>query len=1628
MEEILPDNQSSMEDIRPTDNDILNTNTIDSNLILELGDRVLIDSTLYGRVVGTIYYRDGLLIRILPDGITDRLYDFPRIYTDEDDKFIDDIGVSASYVLEKAKLDGFANQHSLFAGQVFETIGESGIVNKYFRVTEFNTDEDSINIVDENDDASTIIFGFVGIPIDHPYSIIRIRSPPEMPETDIDTLPDVRQEKDIPTTTPDLEPSAEDIIAPPQPKKPTIRIIGVVNVPKMEILHEAKVHEKVYPDSVQKVDALNDFINMLDPVAQKDKNALRAVRILVESLHYLKQAIVEKNLDGSVAGVRSTSVRTLAQLLQNYYVPLARPVLDTSIRLYAAPEDEDADISPVDTEEYYFVKFLKEFEEIQSESYIPPVSGSGDTTQHFWKLQQIFTERFMNPWRASSANPSPPVFKSIQDTDFFRGKLPNIETPDIKGYTAAEEFPVLGDLNFSILRALSATYRKEDGKKKIQIPADAATIRSFVLFPSKAGSTLGTTRSGSIACDSGRSTMPIKTMHMLLQKLGDIQDITTSDGILALGVSGNTLGNISIKDYIDGIRVIGTGMTDVTQILADLGMSDIEINSELFSALETQFKKEQHHIRNAIATLRNVYITTQSRPDISTTYNFINEPAILEKIIRTEPILVSDIDEYSRQNPELSKSDIALSAHLLKTYSIYFQTAAGQHPLYIAKERFRATRDIFLENLRISNQVRKNEREKGTAPVINRCEHVGKLRTIRGVRDDIQRYELLTKFLVQYQGKRDKNFIQCILCEKKLLCIHERLQIQAFLNPKEQSILNKEIILSFSGGQFSGHYICRNCGQPIEEVSYDTNIEYDDTGRPMMGRAILIDKDELAEETLTSAVSGPMAREDVKFATGAENTYYQIIRQIAERIGVFMEADGYRCIVANILMFMGKLPNKAMFDKIKARMKMEYETFINRNAICSAGVFLLIEVQTKIPDYIIRYPLEGCIASFNGVPLGADNDRRGLEYIACAIASIMSDTAPWNLSGFQKERQDKNRQTIVLNVMQSIVDNNSVKNDAAIQQNIVAKKKYLSEKFGVEVAEGRPAEYIPSSFLPRQAETIADTVSDVIVPEAIVPGAEGNIYLSKLWIRMANKVAAKTAVLFRDSPFSDTTCCSTNIISPETFWKNIDELPKLPGRVLIPNKRVPFGQVHFSTRPLTIFSPTIPENIVYRLFLSTCFRGPRIGYPHEPGLNNQCAWCGFQFPTHPATMSSDTEGKSALISQGVPVGKELFEQVLDKVHTIYAVQQYTIPTEVAHTTTISEFAEITPLPTTNWKETISTTINALSQIPTQSIENRSYIVSALGPLSEEVDRVESKAKERLSPSIKNILDIISGLNWTNLFQVLQAYFIIPFHRVISTFNSKSLFVPPELKLSGIHIEDVQKIIDMDTAVVNKLRDIFSQSTMTFARAKVQYFIHQLSAILPFKNRLRPQTLTGKSNTVEYIQRLIVYGPLSELIDPGFIPSDIDHIGLDRIVIDSSIRAIITLVSTSLEKYSREKISFSDAEVRNMIAVRNEKEKTNIIRSMDNMTDDERGIAVLTKQLGIGRWAVGGTSAIYAYDPDQYDREREERLGAGIIDFQGESGFGTNTAGRAVDTIGLYDFGAGGENDGYDHIQTMTDDA
>ncbi|NDG28061.1 MAG: hypothetical protein EB120_12925, partial [Proteobacteria bacterium] len=462
--------------------------------------------------------------------------------------------------------------------------------------------------------------------------------------------------------------------------------------------------------------------------------------------------------------------------------------------------------------------------------------------------------------------------------------------------------------------------------------------------------------------------------------------------------------------------------------------------------------------------------------------------------------------------------------------------------------------------------------QAGQVPEPNRCEHVAKLNTVRKIRDDQERFILLAKLLTKYQGLRSGNYIECSICNEHLMCVHERLAIQAFLNPRERDQIQKEIYLNFSGGQFQGKFICRNCGQPLSEIPYDQNIEFDDEGRPMMGRAVMDttggagpvgeDAERLLELALGAQI-GSVA--EISFADPIDDEIYKTVKEIADRLGVPLDQPGYKRTMESIKGIIGKLPSAAKYAEMKSKLDAarkartpDYAVYRAQNLVITTGAMLLVEIQTHIPDYVIRHSIVGCQASFEGYPIGAAENKLGVNYMACAIASIRKDQSPWRDTTFMKEKNQTALQTkIAINII-NLLDK-TLPTLPILSLALADKRKYIETITGRDPSK-RIRDEVGKNFLP----LLENITLEEAAAKAVVADAATEVQKVQAWIRSAHALARSTAVLMIGSPYLETTCCLSNISSPFYFFTQSQEkFPVLAPRALQPLTRNKFLQVHF---------------------------------------------------------------------------------------------------------------------------------------------------------------------------------------------------------------------------------------------------------------------------------------------------------------------------------------------------------------------------------------------------------------------------------------------------------------------------------
>lgn len=1606
----------------------------------ELGDRVLILGGRYDNLRGRVYYIDESLIRILPDGVSDRLVDLPIIETEEGYDLDPELKVESLYVLDKRAKPAFVTQIDAQVDQEAETFGANGEPGAKFTIKAINETADTIVLEDETGAPIEIDFQFRGIPLDEQFAVLRPRQAPDIDNgadnaDNADNQNNANEDQDVEE---EEENPFEDLLESELEAARPAANSGIAYI------QEIAPTDRIYPDMVQRADMLQDLLGAYDAISQKSPEIQKQVRILVEQCMLLRNSLVLYSRTGEPIGQTSTSFLTLAELLATGKVPLSRPVIEAKRALYLDHSPEHFESvkqgngprDPVDAPGANVI--LRYLSDVVNETvaYMDTQLGgirsavtAPDALPNWFVSWETLNRQYQMTWAPSGSGDAT---QFQEDKEFLRSPIPDFTTPQVDGFgvlganevDAGARADLVKKLPYSLLRGLGPRYTRLSQKelpRRIE-SAEEGTIINTLLFPLSEQGYFGSIRSGQLAKVIALSHGATQTFEQTMERLDGIPDVATAGGILSVGPEGNTQGNIPVEDFLQALPIYPLGLADVLVDLANYGLSQTEFTVDQQDVLIAKIDTYRALIKQYITELRDVSAKAISQL-VSEQNPFLTGEAVADvlQVLEGEPLLAERIQELKKRIPSYKENDIAIMAGLMETSSDLVLKTLAQVPGPLAIERNRKVRDQFLSALRDAAAAAMKSLNAGDDPVPNDCRHVNDYNIIKKVKDDTARMQLFAKFLTKYRGKREENWINCSVCSEHLVCYHEVLLLQEFLHPREKDTIHKELLLTFSGGQFHGRYMCSNCGQTISNLEFDTSLEFSDSGAPLMGRGVLENPGEGEDDQIDQLLGTPAGVEDeIEYKTETQTLVYRSARRIFDMVGIYATPTAYKNIVQRVESEIIRQPSRGDYAKLtKGKRAVDYDILINRILVGATAVNCLIEIQTNIPGYNVRSKMPGCRAGFTGYPMGAEKDRLGMEYIACAVAAIREDEAPWNLTGFQRESSEKKRQEIVIITMNRLMD--VLLTNANVQQQISLKRAYLKDLYGSAAYAEQLPEQIPPRFTPiPYVITDEEATKNIVVPEAATPDQA-----VRAWIQQAHRISKENGIFIKGNPYSEATCCLKPIQEPGVFWKEKTTLATLP------LKNPPVGPVrshlgvHFKPRPLSRLEATISPETVYKIFLNVCYQGPNMGLPHAPGYTNECIHCGFVFPESPYVQRSIppltnelmksykeevesiiTKGKVALETQKINTSLKAFEEVVDASHRAFLVKMPAVVPPLAGMVLFEKFRVLTPAPFEGWKEVITETMDRLSKLTPNPDEIE--VAEAYGPISNLATEILDEFKTRLGEA--NALSLKETLESSpsQVVESISAYFLIPFQRLSVGFATRSLHLARgAFELSDLTRDDMNRIISTHfdfMATLTKRATGFTLEKLKWARNRLTDSLKLL------KTSIRGSYIPGGSLGLPYVITALIGGILAEFINPNIVPPESAD-SVAATLVDTNARGPVQILDVCVQKLRQEGLNFNEEQIREMISRRDEIEKKSFISRFERLTPEEKASMKMNKKLGLKEWSVGGTKKIYAYDPEQYETERLQRLEMGFQEF-------------IPGAINIE--GEGGE-DGYDNAQIAEDD-
>ena len=1580
-----------------------NTEPDEEETGMELGDRYEIPWKR-GKTRGTIYYLNPeKMLRILPDGVSDRLVDFPFVEITDPDTgetgtgFDPELEVGDEIaLLSKGPGIGFVALHGLQEGQELDTYKASA-PGPTLTIIAVNPEEDTITVRDTTGAERTIQFNGEGIPLDEDFDVLRIKA---------SSVPAEAAEQ------------AESLVQPEEEEEEDAIVIeGDIEIPDVIRFVEKTAGEKVYDERIQKSSLLEDLRSVLDESSQRNPHILKRIRAIVEVLSALKNSLIRRSPSGMPEGEKDISLHTLNDIFQNRNVPIVRPVLKTGRFLITEGRSDLMDTRELKSEKLDKVTEFSEkyFDEMGG---IPVGQQGVGIPRWYQMLSGYFSQYPLGDIYPSSGN-----FTFPADLDFFRWNAPG--SPGIQGlekipyqkraqYAADIESFITG-LEFSLRRGHGAISRSTPAGEEIVIQGDKGKLEGNLVFPYKfvLEGAMGAIRTGKL-WDTLERSFAVKTwMQEMLRNSKGVTTEKDAQKIMYIKTTDEGAVEIDFTEYLRSLlqNLIPKGSGDLSSLKYDLGINENEFTQEQQAVIDERVKQVIVSLQEYIRKLREEANKTNEKPTahLLLTVDFLEA---MRKNISTQEGLAELLKRMADQTPNYANIDVAIVGYFLKYAQDYFYAALAQNPEALERYKLDFKRQITVDELAIQRRMTQLEKDKGHAPEVNPCKHVKELNMVRKVEDNSRRMALLTKLLTRFDGGVDAespNWITCLVCTKHFICKHEVLQIQQFLHPKEKDILQKQIILNFAGGRAGNKYICRHCGQPIADLEYSTSIEYDDEGRPMMGRSVLVDPDQLRTERIHALLGFSLEKEDeIRFESDIKTELYKILKVLCDTLGVDLDPDSIQHILER-----GESQCKLLLTEKQYRKRGEslpFNKYVARSKISIALALLFIEIQTHRPDYPVKYVVRGCTAGFGGYPLDAEANpvdpekSVGIQYMACAVAGIVQKTEPW-IYGFQSIANPQKARDAIRGNLIAYLD--IFMKDISIKQAYAKKREYISEIYGAG-ATGRPTERLPAGFLPRpekEQEANLNAAASPIIPEG-VHGELGELLKADAWIRGANRVVRDVgkAIVISGSPFTETSCCFDPIHHPNQFWSQV-ALPSKPAlRVLKPGyARQTILYTPIVPRSLQAFNATLSLETAYNVLFYLCYKGPNMGLPHEMGVDHKCDWCGIEIPTEVFFPDQDTSKnekeyaaylekrrlfeQSVIDKNGITITEEMFQRILDISHARNQFKAYKSPTPESPQAILDKYRMMAEQPVTGFAEGLAAAMENLRRLQGSTAD--AEIVIALAPLRDTIKKYETKMLPvLLGPDYTVIARDLFKEPVETIFEVLRSYFLIPAQRIYSGNYSARVYlnVPAALKLAEAHKKEVEDILSNHTDYLIQrpleLEEGEDEKNIEKALIKLNYFINQLSSILNMSSELREcriqfsDTLSSvqRSRFMITLLRVLFFGPIGELIDPDFVPIDEEEEQIpDPGRSDSYLQEFI---KGCVEKYKAERLSYNPEVVKQRIEEANEREHQRFIDKIDKLPPHLQKVELEKKRIGAGDWAIGGTKAAYAYDQDQWEANRQ----------------------------------------------------
>ena len=476
---------------------------------------------------------------------------------------------------------------------------------------------------------------------------------------------------------------------------------------------------------------------------------------------------------------------------------------------------------------------------------------------------------------------------------------------------------------------------------------------------------------------------------------------------------------------------------------------------------------------------------------------------------------------------------------------------------------------------------------------------------------DIEKFTLNFTRPANENNNEDRWWLYCIDTNTKLLPVFINRLAKIFNINGDYSLELKKIISEQGTISSDGDCIVdKYSGWKIDNIQFSEAESYDEKGFIIKTSDIL--DDESGKEVV--GINENIKKKE-EYTNIVDKKIINVIRAISKYIYIDL-TDNEKFILhetKNQLLITMPSKEKYEFAAKKAYIKgkkniLPYEDNYNQSLIIFTISYLLIAIQTNIPDIKTRKTFPGCVKSFTGYPCLNDGDKSGITYISCVTDKIKSMVEPWN--SLKKINQKK-----LLSKMETFIDKFIITTNI-IRQKINNKLDY-NLKNKVETDEDIYTIDKWTTFLPPLNETVANLKLEIKKNEFVdiinsIKNSSQNQfeYLQKLrskiiyfTLNIKNRVdylikkdiEKESALLLTTTqePFLENACCNNNyfieydnqIQQHITAIKSIEQM--LHYIKIKDTPSILFNNLN-TKQPFSKVQTNYDDRIIYEYFINKC--------------------------------------------------------------------------------------------------------------------------------------------------------------------------------------------------------------------------------------------------------------------------------------------------------------------------------------------------------------------------------------------------------------------------------------------------------